>query len=63
MRIKTFCLIVVAALAATGCSKADRTESARITDRRHAANPHIESLQQLSIDALRERSYGSRISI
>jgi len=53
----------MAALAIVGCGESDQAGIAPATDQRPAADPHIDSLAQLSIDALRARSYGSRINI
>lgn len=61
--MKFISLIVVSAIAMSGCSGSDVAGDANGQDPRTAKSPNITSLAELSIQSLRDRRYGSQIRI
>lgn len=61
--MKTICLIVVSAIAISGCSESDPAGAPNKRDPGTANSPNIASLTELSIQSLRDRRYGSKIKI
>lgn len=61
--MKIICLIVVSAMAMSGCSGSDQAGDTNGQDPRTVESPNIASLTELSIQSLRDRRYGSQIKI
>lgn len=61
--MKIICLIVVSAMAMSGCSGSDQAGDTNGQDPRTVESPNIASLTELSIQSLRDRCYGSQIKI